>query len=268
MISELKREALESLRGRWGLSVGATFIYYLMAFAIMFAMYFIFFIFVMSFVFAVGGVADGITDIFYTDMFSVVALIIFLLLYFIFILALFSSQGITLYGYYNTVFQLSKKGNVTIDSVFEGFRGFKRMMATMRVMVLIPLYSGIWLPFLVMLILPFLIPGDGTGFLVVYIVSMIITIILMIMAFFSYSMTFFVLIEHPEYPVLRAMKESKAMMKGHKMDLFLLYLSFIGWLILGTITIIGVLWVMPYMYTTTAHFYQYISEKNSYEPPA
>ncbi|PEY33951.1 hypothetical protein CN354_18140 [Bacillus cereus] len=260
MISELKREALESLRGRWGLSVGATFIYYLMAFAIMFGMYFIFFISTMFFVFAVGGVADGVTDIFYKDMFSVGALIIFLLLYFIFILALFSSQGITLYGYYNTVFQLSKKGDVTIDSVFEGFRGFKRMMVTMRVMILIPLYSGIWLPFLVMLILPFLIPGDSSGFVVIFIISMVITIILMIMAFFSYSMTFFVLIEHPEYPVLRAMKESKAMMKGHKMDLFLLYLSFIGWLILGTITIIGVLWVIPYMYTTTAHFYQYISE--------
>ena len=48
-------------------------------------------------------------------------------------------------------------------------------------------------------------------------------------------MTYYVMIDNPEYGVLQAMKESKKIMKGHKMDLFLLWLSFIGWGILAMI---------------------------------
>ncbi|KUH45897.1 hypothetical protein M2E15_3170 [Bacillus mycoides] len=44
-------------------------------------------------------------------------------------------------------------------------------------------------------------------------------------------------------------------MKGHKLDLFLLWLSFIGWAILAILTLgIGFLWLSPYVGTTTAHF--------------
>lgn len=72
----------------------------------------------------------------------------------------------------------------------------------------------------------------------------------------SYSMAPFIAIEHPEYSVSEAINASIAMMKGHKMRLFLLELSFIGWMILGLLTLgIGYLWLMPYMYTTVAAFY-------------
>lgn len=75
----------------------------------------------------------------------------------------------------------------------------------------------------------------------------------------SYSMAPFIAIEHPEYSVSEAINASKAMMKGHKMRLFLLCLSFIGWMILGLLTLgIGYLWLMPYMYTTVAAFYNNI----------
>ena len=46
-------------------------------------------------------------------------------------------------------------------------------------------------------------------------------------------------------------------MKGHKWDLFVLDLSFIGWILLGIMTAgIGLLWVAPYMETTRAAFYE------------
>ena len=55
-----------------------------------------------------------------------------------------------------------------------------------------------------------------------------------------------------------------AMMDGHKMELFLLELSFIGWIILGVITFgIGMLLVEPYMVTTIAHYYEDL--KKEYE---
>jgi uncharacterized membrane protein len=46
-------------------------------------------------------------------------------------------------------------------------------------------------------------------------------------------------------------------MKGYKWKLFLLDLSFIGWILLGFITFsIGLLWVRPYMETAHAEFYE------------
>lgn len=50
---------------------------------------------------------------------------------------------------------------------------------------------------------------------------------------------------------------SKELMKGHKMDLFIFDLSFIGWFILGSIPAgIGLLWVIPYYQTAKANFYR------------
>ena len=47
------------------------------------------------------------------------------------------------------------------------------------------------------------------------------------------------------------------MMKGHKGKLFLLDLSYIGWLILSCFTFgILLLWVQPKMEAAHAHFYQ------------
>ena len=74
---------------------------------------------------------------------------------------------------------------------------------------------------------------------------------------FSYAMTPYILEEHPELSANEAIDHSRAMMKGHKFDLFWLYLSFIGWAILCIPTLgIGLLWLVPYMQTAQASFYE------------
>jgi uncharacterized membrane protein len=74
---------------------------------------------------------------------------------------------------------------------------------------------------------------------------------------FSYSMTPFILEEHPELSANEAIDHSRAMMKGHKFDLFWLLLSFIGWGFLCLFTFgIGYLWLTPYMETAVADFYE------------
>ena len=74
---------------------------------------------------------------------------------------------------------------------------------------------------------------------------------------FSYSMTPFILEEHPELGANEAIDHSRAMMKGHKFDLFWLILSFIGWGFLCLFTFgIGYLWLTPYMDTSVAAFYE------------
>ncbi|GGJ57294.1 putative membrane protein [Anoxybacillus voinovskiensis] len=73
----------------------------------------------------------------------------------------------------------------------------------------------------------------------------------------AYSQTFFLLKDHPEYSVLQAITESKKRMKGYKWKLFLLYLIFFGWGLLAILTLgIGLLWLIPYFYTSLAAFYE------------
>lgn len=50
-------------------------------------------------------------------------------------------------------------------------------------------------------------------------------------------------------------------MKGFKLKLFLLYLSFIGWGILCVVTLgIGFLWLTPYINASKAVFYDNLRE--------
>ena len=84
---------------------------------------------------------------------------------------------------------------------------------------------------------------------------------------FSYALTPFILVENPELSANEAIELSMKMMDGHKLDLFILYLSFIGWCLLSILTLyIGMLWVMPYMYTSMAAFYEDV--KAEYESTA
>lgn len=72
----------------------------------------------------------------------------------------------------------------------------------------------------------------------------------------AYSQAFYLLRDHPEYSILEAIRESRKRMKGYKWKYFLLQLSFIGWGFLAVISLgIGFLWLIPYMATTNAGFY-------------
>ena len=78
-----------------------------------------------------------------------------------------------------------------------------------------------------------------------------------IIKYFSYAMTPFILADKPELTANEAIELSMKMMDGHKLDFFILTLSFIGWSILAIFTLcIGYLWLVPYMYTTMAAFYE------------
>ena len=71
------------------------------------------------------------------------------------------------------------------------------------------------------------------------------------------SQIYFILADQKTKSASEAIKMSWNVMKGKKMKLFLLQLSFIGWAILSVFTFfIGLLFLYPYMLTTYAKFYQ------------
>ena len=78
---------------------------------------------------------------------------------------------------------------------------------------------------------------------------------------FSYSMAYYIKCDHPEYNWRQCINESTRIMNGHKMELFIQHLSFIGWYIVGSFVLgVGVLWVAPYHQAATTHFYLSIKD--------
>lgn len=79
-----------------------------------------------------------------------------------------------------------------------------------------------------------------------------------------YSMAYFVLADNPEYGIVECLRKSRKMVKGYKMQLFYLDISFMGWIFAAEMTaaymfpIVDIL-LLPYMNITKALYYNLIS---------
>ena len=77
-----------------------------------------------------------------------------------------------------------------------------------------------------------------------------------ILLHYGYAMAPYILARDPECEGLEALRRSRTMLKGHKMDLFLLEVSFIGWMLLATFALgIGHLFLTPYTEAARASFF-------------
>jgi uncharacterized membrane protein len=92
-----------------------------------------------------------------------------------------------------------------------------------------------------------------------------------VMAHYRYAQALYILIDDPTKSPVRCLRESKAMMNGHKMELFKLDLSFLGWYLLEMIPYVGYavqVWSVPYVGMTKALYYETLLGSNvwSYIP--
>lgn len=137
--------------------------------------------------------------------------------------------GPLMLGFYICYLKMQRNQDVEFEELFSGFNNFVTSMVTY---LLIFIYTFLWS-------LLFIIPG--------------------IIKALSYSMSLFILADNPNMKANEAITKSKEMMNGHKWELFLLYLSFIGWMLLTILTFgILVIYVGPYMYASLAAFYEEI----------
>lgn len=120
--------------------------------------------------------------------------------------------------------------NGTKPEAKDAFSGFDDFWSAFKVTFLVGLFTFLWS-------LLFVIPG--------------------IVKSYSYSMSMYILAENKGKAALECIEESKQMTDGHKGELFVLSLSFIGWMLLGSITLgIAYIWILPYMQATFANAYQ------------
>lgn len=90
-----------------------------------------------------------------------------------------------------------------------------------------------------------------------------------IVAAYRYAMTPYILTDHPELTASEAIERSKQLMEGHKGELFVLDLTFIGWQILASVCMnLGYLFVNPYQSAARAAFYRALQSREKAEQVA
>lgn len=124
--------------------------------------------------------------------------------------------------------KIYRKEQTDVGQIFKGFSG--NYMRKVGGMAWMALFVWLWT-------LLFIIPGIIKGI--------------------SYSMIPFILAESPNVPAREAMKLSMRMTNGYKGEIFVMYLSFIGWYLLSFLTcgILALVYVNPYANTTYAGYY-------------
>lgn len=145
--------------------------------------------------------------------------------------ASFIISALFTFGYSSYFLKVSRDEDVEISELWSKMNLFIPYIVAS---VLVGIFTTLWA-------LLFIIPG--------------------IIAALGYSMTYYIMLDHPEMSPLEAIKESKKIMNGHKLDYFILQLSFLGWAIVGIFTF-GILWLwlIPYMNVTTCNFYNEIKD--------
>lgn len=145
----------------------------------------------------------------------------------------------------------------------EGFTGYWRKLGGV-------LWMGLWI---VLWVVPAVLLGIYVGFALGFAnpwtsiellwVWMLLFIIPGIIKSLSYSMAPYILADCPQVGAREALRLSKRMTNGHKAEIFVLQLSFIGWMILGAITfgILLVAFVDPYMSLSKAGQYDYLKNR-------
>lgn len=133
-------------------------------------------------------------------------------------------------GFATYLLKLHHRQETRFDDLFSQFHRFGQGFAQK---FLVGLYTFLWA-------LLFIIPG--------------------IVKSYSYAMTPYIMAEHPELTAREAITRSRELMNGHKAELFMLDLSFIGWGLLSILTLgIGMLWLDPYNSAARAAFYREIT---------
>tara|TARA_B100000925_G_C21920089_1_gene435453 strand:- start:46 stop:807 length:762 start_codon:yes stop_codon:yes gene_type:complete len=250
-ISELKSEALSSLNEKWGISVGCTLIFFVISIALSLIPY-------------IGDIASILVS------------------------------GALSVGLCNFFLLVSKSENVEIDNLFVAFKSKDLFLSSLvayllSLAIIIPtviIFGAIWVALflgdienLSDVILggvnfedsPYSLdpnflnehssPIFDSGIVTVLLSLFIIVLVPLIIVSLILSQVFFILADKKTYSGLEAIKMSWNLMKNKKTKLFLLQLSFIGWVILSILTLfIGFIFLQPYIYTTLSKFYKELND--------
>lgn len=228
---EIRRSAREFLTGKWGKAAGIAFIYGVITYLLSL---------VLNFIPIVG---------------SLISAIISLPLAF---------------GLLCSFIKLKRGEDVSLLSFFnDGFSSFSQVwfVQLRTILKLLPFVIGIIVCFILMLFAPLakLTLGASAGMGVLSVLATLgicVISLAMIPKSMLYSLTQYILFDNPNKTALEIVEESEQLMRGNRLNLFFLTLSFLGWALLSCFTLgIGFFFLTPYMQFATIIFYEKLAGK-------
>lgn len=102
------------------------------------------------------------------------------------------------------------------------------------------------------------------GIAMIALIGYIASLIYLVIRSYNYVLSFYLLYDHPDKTSKEIVEESEILMKGNRWSFFWLGLTFIGWAILTVFTLyIGLLWFIPYVMVSFVCFYEALSKKET-----
>lgn len=168
------------------------------------------------------------------------------------------------------------ENNSEISAIFHGFKSGYKTIATTTLMKQLIYMAYALIPFAAafvwVFVMAFIMGFGGTATLDSLFIGtsvplvVIIALIPYIMKCYDYYLVDYILAENPDMHWREVLKKSKEMMRGNRWSVFVLNMSFIGWMLLGLCAcFIGVLFVDPYIQATDAQLYLELTGRGNVE---
>lgn len=260
---EAKYRARLAMRGAYPHPMLVTLVYILLTGVLTYAiMYFVTNPFSLAYLYLVDG--ENIQDI-YRNLFTVRLVGVYLLMELLITLY----QWVMMFGYTAYALGLARRTGPGYRTLLEGFAHLGKALL---VSFLTSLFTTLWglaatLPGVVVIIIGSLADSYGLVFLGVLLV--LCGAVVELIVSYRYRLATYFLLDNPDMGALASITASKQAMRGHKGELFVMDLSFLGWWVLSAFTLgILSLWVSPYCWASEANFYHWVVYGAFPEAPA
>ena len=238
-LSEIRKLARESLSNKWGTAALSVFMFYIIMFAV-------------SIVYVILNYIPFVSILAYAGMIAIICPISFGLVFSL--IELKNGNIVDSTDFLNLAFSNFKRIWYIIGNIF------KKLWLYILIYFLICFLGTIFCTFILIFgiaIKSIVMTVLGAILIFILLAGIIVSYIFLFMKSLLYSLSPFIAWDNPEMPAKYVVTRSEYLMKGYRGKLFLLYLSFIGWIMLSGLTLgIGFLWLLPYMETSFIIFYE------------
>jgi len=230
--AELKRQAKESLKGRWGTAIVMVLVFQIISWILSM---------IGNFVIGIGAIAVVVISVPIS------------------------------FGFIGQFMKFSRKEEVGIVDFFKiGFENFGKSWSIVghTLLKLLPYVIGIIVSIVLMIAsIVYTTQNEDIEMFfmlipIAYVIFFVFYIMLIVKTYF-YVLTEYIGNDTNDVTAKEIVEKSAELMKGHRWELFVLELSFMGWVFLSIFTLgIGLLWLIPYMDVTIIKFYEYVAGVN------
>jgi len=228
--SEIRKEAREALRGKWGKAVCVVLAYMLISF-------------IVGFVEGLAGEGTILYNI--IDLAYVIVSVPLSFGLIISFMKLKRGEEVKAFGFLKDGFsKFGKSWGIT-------WHTFVRLLLPIACLVLT----------IILMTVLILLGSESIIITILGIALYIATLIYIVSRSFLYVLAYYIGYDKPELSSKECVKKSEKLMTGNRGNYFLLQLSFIGWAILAVLSLcIGMLWLTPYIAIAEVCFYDRIAK--------